>query len=108
MRWTVSEVVHTIMILLIFVLVFLVIGFSIYQAVTNERNRIAEGVILDKQIYEGYTHANHTKENGSFTSVPTTYYFLIQGQKKGETVEYWTNVTATEYDSFKVGEYYRK
>lgn len=95
--------------LIVVLLAVSVIAGGIYFAITNELNRITEGTIIDKQISEGYTSANFSKENGgSYHSYPTEYFFLIEGEKNGETVKYWTNVTAEEYDNFKVGEYYRK
>ncbi len=103
-----SGIITGIIAFLIFALAFSAIGFSIYTGIKNEENRIAEGIIVDKEIAEGYTHATHSKESGRLVSYPTTYHFLLQGEKNGEVVEYWTTVTADEYNSFRIGDYYRK
>ena len=84
-------------------------GVGIFFAVSNEMNRITEGTIIDKQISEGYTSANYSKESGgSYREYPTEYFFQLEGDKGGEVVRYWMNVTEEEYTEFRVGDYYRK
>ncbi len=91
------------------VLVLVMISIAVYAGIKNENNRISEGIIVDKQISEGYTYANLSKQGGGdYRVYPKEYLFQIEGEKDGETVRYWTNVSAEEYDRYKVGDFYRK
>lgn len=95
--------------LIVLVGILVLFGIGIYSVVNNEMNRITEGTIIDKQISEGYTSADYHKESGgSYHEYPTEYFFQLEGEKNGETVRYWANVSAEDYNTFRVGDYYRK
>lgn len=100
--------IHPIMCALIFILALSLIGFAVYAAIDNELNRITEGVIVDKEISTGYTDAHFSENGGQYHSYQTQYYFKLQGDKEGEIVEYWLDVSADEYSTYKVGDYYVK
>ena len=90
------------------ILTFAFIVGCFYAVINNELNRITEGTIIDKQIYTEYTEANVSNGSGSYSHRPTRYSFLLEGEKNGKAVKYWTEVSADEYARFRVGEYYRK
>lgn len=95
--------------LLMLTLALGLLGTALYFAIDNETNRISEGTIIDKQISEGYTSGSYDKgSGGSYHEYPTEYYFQLEGEKNGETVRYWANVSAEDYNTFRVGDYYRK
>ena len=94
--------------IVIIMLALTFIGVVLAATIQNERCRISEGVIIDKQLNEGYTQGDISKNGGNYVSVPTTYYFQLRGEKNDKTVTYWLNVAEDEYSEYKVGDYYKK
>ena len=94
--------------IVIFMLVLTFIGVVVAVSIENELCRISEGVVIDKQLSEGYTQGNVSKDGDNYVSKPTTYYFQLRGEKNEKTVTYWLNVTEDEYDKYKVGDHYKK
>ena len=68
--------------------------------VINEIHAIDEGVIIDKRI------ALPMANNGTFRT--TTYYFTIEGEKRGKTVRYIFEVPKDEYGSYRIGDWYKR
>lgn len=75
-------------------LLMLIIGGGI-----NEIHAIGEGRIVDKYI-------------GSVMNqkvfCPKTYYFTIEGEKRGKTVRYTFEVTEGEYEIYRIGDWYER
>lgn len=85
-----------------------ILGTLIFSAVSNHRNKIDEGIIVDKQYTAEYTHYSSDKNGGHFYKVPDSYSFTIEGKKDGETVKYTFEVTKEEYNRYKIGDYYKR
>lgn len=68
--------------------------------------------MTDKSYRAAYTYNTYTEVNGIIIPhthyVPERYSIEIQGEKNGKLVEYWFEVTATEYEEYTVGDYYPK
>lgn len=80
--------------------VFVGIGFGIYFY--SENHRVSEGYITDKI----YIPANHSINRNGNSYYPARYYFTIAGENGGEYSEWTIDVTESEYNSYKLGEYY--
>lgn len=95
---------------LFFVAVFAVIGTAVAFSVANESNRISEGVAIDKDYRAAHTTHNYIKSGEALIPVPQnhpeTYHIKLQGEKDGEAVAYWREVTAQEYRTYDIGDYY--
>lgn len=65
----------------------------------NEIHAISEGRIVDKYI-------------GSVMNqkvfCPKTYYFTIEGEKRGKTVRYIFEVPKDEYGAYRIGDWYKR
>lgn len=97
-----------IFIALIFVVVIGFLVFCAISAIHNESNRIGEGYIVDKNYNSAYT--TNTTVNGVIIPQyhPESYSLCISGEKDGKIVEYWFNCSATEYEAYSVGDYFKK
>ena len=76
--------------------------------IENESNRIDSGVIVDKYMDAGGTYYSSDKNGGHMRSYPPSYSFTIRGEKDGTVVEYTFEVSAEEYDAYKIGEVYHR
>ena len=94
------------------VVVMLIIGGLLVgllaAGVANERNEIAAGTIVDKQLYTGGTHFSSEKNGSHMNTYSTTYHFTIRGEKDGETVDYTFEVTEADYTAYKIGDWYER
>lgn len=89
----------------ILVVAFVLIAYFVAWGLINEsRNRLAEGEVVDKQVYAGY--ADFNGKHG--TAWATSYYLQIRGDKNGEIVTYWREVSESEYNRYNVGDWYGK
>lgn len=98
---------------IIFAVVLSIIVCSIGWYFVNEGNRISSGVIVDKEYYPGHNYSSaHTDANGrtNYTrdNRPPQYQFCIEGEKNGEIVRYWFDVTADEYSQYRIGDTYER
>ena len=84
------------------------ITVALVGAIENESNRIDSGVIVDKDMDAGGTYYSSDKNGGHMRSHPPSYNFTIRGEKDGEVVEYTFEVSAEEYDAYKIGEVYHR
>ncbi len=101
-----------------FAVIVLVIAIGFIVAVvglciTNESNRISSGVIVDKEYDPGYNHSSARTDSDGMVHYerynrPPQYQFCIEGEKDGETVRYWLDVTPLEYDKYNIGDTYSK
>lgn len=87
------------------VIVFVAI---IAMGISNESQKIDEGVIIDKQYHPGYIHSSHSSNQTVVQSVPPRYVFTIEGEKNGEIVQYYFEVTPEEYNKYQLGDWYER
>lgn len=72
----------------------------------NVANKINSGVVVDKKYSSGGSYANITKDGGYYYSSNPTYELCIEGEKEGEVVRYWFEVSPVEYDKYIIGDMY--
>lgn len=101
--WLIENGVYIIFAVIIVAVIGLVVA-----GCANEANRIDNGVIVNKRMDAGGTYYSSDKNGGRLHSYPATYYFTIQGEKDGKTVDYTFEVTAEEYEAYKIGDEYRR
>lgn len=92
-------------------IVVVVVGIMLGILVTgwqNEANRINSGIITDKQMDAGGAYYTIDKSGGRMHSYPPSYSFTITGEKDGKVVEYTFEVSKTEYNSYKIGDFYER
>lgn len=81
--------------------VFIVIAvFIIFVVgtVVNEMYRIDEGMIVNRYIVWD-----------TVNKIPrSSYVFVIEGEKDGKTVRYSCYVSAQEYDTYRIGDWYKR
>lgn len=94
--------------IIIFSLVIGLIVYAVTFLVHNENNRIWEGVVVDKNFSPAYSSVSGGRNNISAYSSGDSYQMCISGEKNGKTVQYWFECTAQEYNTYKVGDYYKK
>lgn len=102
-----------IVVTIITVVCFSLAAIGIYSMVSNAANKIDEGVIIDKKYRASYVTTTYYRTNDNIsipisTKHPESYSFTIQGDKNGKTVEYTFNVPESEYNSYDIGDYYKK
>lgn len=105
--WEFIFSVFVIALTVIFVVIF------IHGAVVNESNEISEGIVVDKYYSAAYSSTENRRTSKGLTIPvtkyhPATYQFKIRGDKNGETVEYVFAVTESEYNAYKIGDYYKR
>ena len=93
-------------IIMAFIVVIMIAAIALI--VKNESNRISEGIVIDKHYTSGYTRYNGDDKSRSLISEPPQYHLLLSGNKNGKTVEYWCEVTEDEYNSVKIGEFFKR
>lgn len=92
---------------IIFGVIIVVIAIAILiGAITNEKNKITEGVVVDRQYTAGYSTVG--TENSPPRYVPARCTLTIAGEKNGKYVEYTFEVPEIEYAEYHVGDYYPK
>lgn len=95
-------------ILVMITVIALFIASMVIADFINEANRIDEGTIVDKHYQPAYTHYSSDKNGGYLHSYPDTYTFTIEGTNGSKTVRYTFEVTAEEYRSYNIGDYYKR
>jgi len=93
---------------IIILIVLIAFVYAIFSVLANENNKISDGKVIDKSYQSGGTNINSSHDDFSVRSTPPQYYILIEGNKDGKTVEYWCEVTAAEYDSVKIGDWFKR
>ena len=80
--------------------------------ISNEKNRISEGTVIDKKYSPSYSYVTYTLVGNNRIPevhyVPESYRMEIRGQKDEVTVDYWFSCTELEYETYHIGDYYRK
>lgn len=77
------------------VAVLLTIGIG---AITQSRNKINSGVIIDKEYSSGFYSTDYW--------VPPSHRLTIRGEKNGKMVEYSFEVDEATYNKYNIGESY--
>lgn len=89
----------------------LTIFVCVWSCIENEKNRITEGVIIDKSYSAAYTTTTYSKVGKATVPHmhyhPASYRFQLRGVKDERTVTYWLKVSKEDYQEYKVGNYYR-
>ena len=75
--------------------VLLIIGIG---AITQSRNKINSGVIIDKEYTSGFYSTDYW--------VPPSHSLTIRGEKNGKIVEYTFEVDEATYGKYNIGESY--
>ena len=83
-----------------FVIMIAVLAVILVGAAINAQNRVDEGEIVNKQIIRWET------DKTVFQSV--RYTFTIEGERQGKPARYTFEVTEKEYESYKIGDWYRR
>lgn len=92
---------------LIFVIMTLgVFVLGIIGAVKNSNNRITKGFVVDREYSSGGSYYHSTENGGYYTHTEPSYRFCIEGEKNGEWVQYWFEVTPGEYEKYQIGDNY--
>lgn len=103
------ELVIKIFILIVFITVLIV---SVVQVIKNANNRITEGIVVDKRYQPAYTTHRTQTVNKEVIEIPEyhpeIYQMCIEGQKNSETVQYWFSCPSEEWNSYKIGDYYKR
>ena len=95
LKYDIAQIISSvIMIVVIMAFIVFVVG-----AVINDINSISEGVIVGKYI-DSITNQKAFRAK--------SYYFTIEGEKRGKTVRYTFEVTEGEYETYKIGDWYER
>ena len=94
-KYDIAQVIsEVIVVLMITAFIVLIVSGGI-----NEIHAISEGRIVDKYI---------SSVMNQKVFCPKTYYFTIEGEKRGKTVRYTFEVTENEYETYKIGDWYER
>jgi len=99
---------------LIMIIATAIIGAFIYSAVYQVSYGERVGKIIDKQYVSGYSYTDTTTSHiGNDTiRIPTTkykeaqYLFKIEKEIDGKKKSIWIEVTESEYEKYKKGDFY--
>lgn len=86
--------------LIVGTIIITIIASALFFGITNGLNKIDHGVVIDKEYHAGYSTYRHYH--------PEEFTITIQGEKKGKVVEYTFNVPESEYEVYKIGDWYPK
>lgn len=86
-------------------LIFFIVAFCVLVAcfgvlIANEMSSITSGIIVAKDYNPVTIRIYHLG--------PPKYQFCIEGEKDGEIVQYWFDVTPEEYGKYNVGDPYSR
>ena len=96
----------------IVIAIFSVVIAIITASIENEKNKITEGIIIDKSYSAAYT--TYTSVKIGETTVmqphyhPEKYSFQLRGEKDEKAVTYWLAVSKEDYNEYKIGNYYKQ
>ena len=77
------------------IVILLTIGIG---AITQIRNKINSGVIVDKEYSSGFYSTDYW--------VPPSHSLTIRGEKNGKVVEYTFEVDEATYNKYNIGQSY--
>lgn len=98
-----------VIITIIAILAIIVVGMI--SGILNEKNRITEGIIVDKSYIAEKVTTDYRNVGGTlipFTNIePAHYNFQLEGEKDEIKVKYWLEASEYDYNAYKIGDYYR-
>lgn len=94
--------------------IIFIFGVLIAAVINDVGYGIKEGTIIDKSYHSAYTvMTSQTVQVGNTTTsvpvpryYPETYNIKIQKEDGKKLKECWIEITATEYEKVKIGDYY--
>lgn len=93
-------------------IICIAIVITIATSIENEKNKITEGIIIDKSYTVAYTTYAITRVGKPpvLTPIyhPEKYSFQLRGEKDEKTVTYWLTVPKEDYNEYKIGDYYKQ
>jgi len=97
----------------VFITIFILVTVCVIAAVLvwalhNESNRISEGIVIDKDFSSGHSSINGDKNGVHAYSYDDSYRLCLLGNKNDKEVKYWFECTRQEYESYSVGDYFRR
>lgn len=92
--------------IIIGIITVIILGVIIWACIGNEKNRISEGTVVDRNYTAGYTTIG--SKNSPPRYIPPRCTLTISGEKDGEYVEYTFEVPEAEYAQYHVGDHYPK
>ena len=87
--------------ILIVSVIIIVLVVILVTSLSNYRNKITEGTVVDKSFHPAYTDTEHGY-HGPRCSL------TISGEKNGRYVEYMFDVPESEYVLYNIGDHYPK
>lgn len=90
-----------IVVIIAIIAIIAAIIIPIIGSILNEQNRITEGVIIDKSYTVEKVITKYK------TAESTHCYFQLEGEKDEVMVRYWLEVSEQDYNSYRIGDYYR-
>lgn len=93
-------------VLIIIIIVLGIMIIAVIGAFVNEGNRITEGIVVDREYSSGGSYYHSNENGGYYTHTELSYRFCIEGEKNGERVQYWFEVTQGEYEKYQIGDNY--
>ena len=107
--------IHGVVSAIIIVTVIAIVSYcciaGIATIIDNEKNRITEGIIIDKSYSAPYSTISYVRSGKVMVPVtnyhPARYSFQLRGEKNEQVVTYWCEVSKEDYDEYRIGSYYR-
>ena len=94
------------------IIIVITVIAGVVASIENEKNKITEGIIIDKSYTEGYITYTNTRIGKIIILQPhhhpEKYSFQLRGEKDGKTVTYWLTVSKEDYNEYKIGDYYNQ
>lgn len=90
------------------IIVVVVLVVTLIGAISNEKNKISHGVVIDRSYtapFTSYTYSGDVKVPEYHAA---RFTLTIRGEKNGKTVEYSFSVPESEYVQYQIGDNYPK
>lgn len=106
LKWLKANIVEVILALVLGSVVATMLGVATVLVISNENNKISEGIVVDRYYRSGYTTMGTNNSQPVYHSSRCT--LTIRGTKNGEEVEYTFEVPESEYVLYNIGDHYPK
>ena len=106
LKWLKDNIVEVILGLVLGSVVATMLGVVTAAVISNENNKISEGIVVDRHYTAGYTTIGTNNSQPVYHSSRCT--LTISGTKNGEEVEYTFEVPESEYVLYNIGDHYPK
>lgn len=94
LKWLKDNIEVILAVLVLGSVVATMLGVVTAAVISNENNKISEGIVVDRHYTAGYHSSRCT--------------LTIRGTKNGEEVEYTFEVPESEYVLYNIGDHYPK